>query len=193
MGKFDKYKIELKGMQTDSVTHEFLLDTLFFTHIDGPEVQKGRVNVVLTVKRTPRAFELHFQTEGVVKVPCDRCLDEMELPVCSTDTLMVKFGTEYAEEGDNLIIIPEVEGALNVAWFMYEFIALTIPMKHIHAPGKCNKTVTSKLSKHLRTDSSDESSDDSFDMGIEDSIIEEVEEEQTDPRWNELKKIVDNN
>ena len=44
-------------MQADSCKYEFLLDNLFFAHIDGPEVQKGKVNVELTVKKTSRAFE----------------------------------------------------------------------------------------------------------------------------------------
>ena len=122
-------------MQADSCKYEFVLDNLFFANIDGPEVQKGKVNVVLVVKKTSRAFELNFQTDGMVWVPCDRCLDDMEQPVSSTDKLLVKFGHEYAEEGDNLIVIPEEEGEINVAWFMYEFIALAIPMKHVHAPG----------------------------------------------------------
>ena len=178
-------------MQADSCKYEFLLDNLFFAHIDGPEVQKGKVNVELTVKKTSRAFELSFQTEGIVWVPCDRCLDEMEQPVTSSDKLMVKFGREYAEEGDNLIVIPEEEGEINVAWFMYEFIALAIPMKHVHAPGKCNKAVTSKLNKHLRTSGYDDA-EESFGAG-EDIVVEDEAEEQIDPRWNELKKILDNN
>ena len=90
--------------------------------------RKGKVNVTLTVKRTSRAFELSFQTDGMVWVPCDRCLDDMELPISSSDKLMVKFGHEYAEEGDNLIVIPEEEGEINVAWFMYEFVALSVPI-----------------------------------------------------------------
>ena len=193
MGKFDKYKIDLKGMQADSVTYEFVLDNLYFSYIDAPEIQKGKVNVVLTVKRTSRAFELNFQTDGMVWVPCDRCLDEMELSVSSTDKLMVKFGQAYAEEGDNLIIIPEEEGEINVAWFIYEFVVLTILMKHVHAPGKCNKAMTSKLNKHLRTNSNDEDGDESTYEPEADVVVEEDAEEQIDPRWNELKKILDNN
>lgn len=179
-------------MQADTCIYEFLLDNLFFTHIDGPEVQKGKVNVVLNVKRTAKAFELDFKTDGIVLVPCDRCLDEMELPVSSTDTLLVKFGNGYAEEKDNMVVVPEEEGEINVAWFIYEFIALCIPMKHVHAPGKCNKSMMGKLNKHLRTTPDDES-EDAFDSSVEEDI-EVVEEEQaTDPRWNELKKILDNN
>ncbi|MCF0257598.1 MULTISPECIES: YceD family protein [Bacteria] len=192
MGKFDKYKIDLKGMRTDTCKYEFVLDNLFFANIDGPEVQKGKVNVVLLVKRTSRAFELNFQTEGVVWVPCDRCLEDMEQLVNSTDKLLVKFGREYAEEGDNLIVIPEEEGEINVAWFMYEFVALAIPMKHVHAPGKCNKTMTSKLSKHLRTTPDDES-EEAFIPEEETNLMNDEEESQIDPRWEELKKILDNN
>ncbi|WP_373727889.1 YceD family protein [Bacteroides heparinolyticus] len=192
MGKFDKYKIDLKGMRADTCKYEFVLDNLFFANIDGPEVQKGKVNVVLLVKRTSRAFELNFQTEGVVWVPCDRCLEDMEQLVNSTDKLLVKFGREYAEEGDNLIVIPEEEGEINVAWFMYEFVALAIPMKHVHAPGKCNKTMTSKLSKHLRTTPDDES-EEAFIPEEETNLMNDEEESQIDPRWEELKKILDNN
>ena len=107
MGKFDKYNIDLKSMQADSAKYEFVLDNLYFANIDGPEVQKGKVNVELSVKRSLHAFELDFQINGVVFVPCDRCLDDVELSVTSSDKLLVKFGREYAEEGDNLIIIPE--------------------------------------------------------------------------------------
>lgn len=180
-------------MQADTVKYEFVLDNLYFSHIDGPEVQKGKVTVVLTVKKTSHAFELNFQTDGIVWVPCDRCLDDMEQTVSSTDKLMVKFGHEYAEEGDNLIVIPEEEGEINVAWFMYEFIALSVPMKHVHAPGKCNKAITSKLSKHLRTNGNDDSEEPDTFVGDDDIIVEEEVEEQIDPRWNELKKILDNN
>lgn len=193
MGKFDKYKIDLKGMQADSCSYEFVLDNLFFANIDGPEVQKGKVNVTLVVKRTSRAFELNFQTDGMVWVPCDRCLDDMEQPVSSTDKLLVKFGHEYAEEGDNLIVIPEEEGEINVAWFMYEFIALAIPMKHVHAPGKCNKAMTSKLNKLMRTTPDDEMADDAFAPEEDTELMNEERETPVDPRWNELKKILDNN
>ncbi|MDR0940171.1 MAG: DUF177 domain-containing protein [Mediterranea sp.] len=192
MGKFDAYNIDLKGMRADSATYEFALDNLYFAHIDGQEVQKGKVRVTLNVKRTAGAFELNFQTEGMVYVPCDRCLDDMELPITSSDKLRVKFGHEYAEEAGNLIVIPEAEGAINVAWFMYEFIALSIPMKHVHAPGKCNKAMTGKLNKHLKTDANEE--EDGFGLDDGGIVIDDNEAPgQTDPRWDELKKILDNN
>ena len=193
MGKFDTYKIDLKGMLTDTQSYEFLLDNLYFANIDGPEVQKGKVNVRLDVRKTSHAFELTFQTEGIVWVACDLCLDEMEQPVSSTDKLLVKFGHEYAEEDDNLVIIPEDEGIINVAWYMYEFIALAIPMKHVHAPGHCNQDMKRKLSELLCVESDDMSGDDSDEMEDLPDTMNDDKETPIDPRWNELKKILDNN
>ena len=173
-------------MLTDTAEYRYQLDDAFFLDLDAPEVQKGQVNVTLKVRKTSGVYQLDFHTEGEVVVICDRCLDEMEQPIETTDRLKVKLGAEYSEE-DDMVIVPEEEGYINVAWFIYEFIALSIPMKHVHAPGKCNKDMVSKLSKHLRV-SGDEEEDD-----FEGSDESEEQPQPIDPRWNELKKILDNN
>ena len=174
---------------------EYVLDNEFFKNIEGEDVQKGKVKVKLTVKRTAASFELDFDLEGVIQIPCDRCLDDMDHEVKTQETLYVKFGSEYSEESDNVVVIPESDGELNIAWFLYEFIALTIPLKHVHQAGKCNKSMSAKLRKHAARsmDDSDESEDAaSYD---DEDVVDEVpgEGEETDPRWDELKKILDNN
>lgn len=187
MGKFDAYKIDLKGMKNDTYLCEYVLDNHFFESIDSPEVQKGKVHVALTVKKTAGLYELSFKTEGIVQVTCDRCLDDMDQPVTSTDKIKVKLGEDFSESGD-IVIIPEETGEINVAWFMYEFIALSIPMKHVHAPGKCNKAMMGTLNKYLRV-SADENAEE---MEVEEETADD-KEQVIDPRWNELKKIIDNN
>lgn len=173
-------------MLIDTAEYQYQLDNDFFLDLDAPEVQKGQVNVTLKVRKTSGIYQLDFHAEGKVIVICDRCLDEMEQPIETEDRLKVKLGSEYSEV-DDMVVVPEEEGYINVAWFIYEFIALSIPMKHVHAPGKCNKDMVSKLSKHLRVSGDDEDDDDFL---KEDSS----DEPQTiDPRWNELKKILDNN
>lgn len=191
MGKFDKYRIELKNMQAMTCTQEFKLDNQFFIDIDAPEVTRGNVNVVMNVKKLAggSAFEIKFGMDGVVQVACDRCLDDMDLDIAVSDKVMVKMGTEYAEDGD-WVVIPEEEGKINVAWFMYEFIALAIPMKHVHAPGKCNKAMAGKLSRHLRISADDE---DMTGVGVEEDEDLENPSGALDPRWSGLKKILDNN
>ena len=178
-------------MSEDVCRYEYVLDNDFFISIDAPEVQKGKLHVDLTVKKSMGVFVLTFHTEGAVVVPCDRCLDDMEIPVTTDDELKVKMGAAFSDE-DDIVVVPEEDGYINVAWFMYEFVALAIPMKHVHAPGKCNKAMTSKLSKHMRTTPDDDMAEDTFAPEEEVELMNE-EETQVDPRWDELKKILDNN
>ena len=166
--------------------YSYLLENQFFIDIDGDQVQKGKVDVHLTVKRSSMMFEMNFQIQGVVLVPCDRCLDDVEIPIDTQNRLVVKFGKEYTEESDEVVVVPDDEGAINLAWFLYEFIALAIPMKHVHAPGKCNKTMSSKLRKHT-TRSLD--NDDEYE---DDESIEEDVPVVTDPRWDGLKALLEN-
>ena len=176
-------------MTKDVLENEYLLGNQFFTDIDSEDIQKGKVKVNLTVRRSAGIYELHFVSEGSIAISCDRCLDEMDFPVSTTNRLIVKLGKNYSEESDEIVVIPESEGIINLAWFIYEFIVLTIPIKHVHAPGKCNKTMTSTLKKH-----SPKGMDDEFgEMGNNDIIITDSdvdgEEGVPDPRWDTLKKF----
>ena len=147
MAKFGQYNIPLKSLASDSETFEFELDENYFKKIDSPEVQRGKVKAIVVVKKRASIFELSFDLSGAIQIPCDRCLDDMDQPIRYQDKLQAKLGEEFSEE-DGIVIVPESEGSINVAWFLYEFIVLNIPIKHVHAPGGCNKTMVGKLKIH---------------------------------------------
>lgn len=176
-------------MQQDVQVYEYLLDNQFFTNIGGEDIQKGKINTRLTIHKRGNVFDLSFTFNGILIIPCDRCLDDMDLPIETSAHLIVKLGKDYSEESDEIVVIPETEGIINLAWFLYEFVALAIPIKHVHAPGKCNKQMTSKLKKHSAKSEDD---DQSFEFDDSDNVSitnEEEEEEKTDPRWNALKGL----
>lgn len=192
MGKFDLYNVDLKKFTPGVHEIEYALENKFFLDIDGPEVQKGKVKVHCTVKSANFVYDMKFRLEGVVIVPCDRCLDDMEIPVETENRLVVKFGKEYAEESDEIVIIPESEGAINLAWFLYEFVSLAIPMKHIHPPGKCNKAMSSKLKKHTAK-SMDDGEDDTEEEELSSDLSMDENNDtmnDSDPRWDALKDLM---
>lgn len=189
MGKFSLYKIPLINLTEGSHKFEYILDDQYFMLIGDADsdIKRGKVNVEVLVKRVSSTFEFNFTLNGEVFVPCNRCLDDMSMEIDTTNRLVVKFGKEYSEESDEIVVIPEDEGEINIAWFLYEFVTLSIPMKHVHAPGKCNKMMTSKLNRHKAVSSTDDSSDDD-DL---DESEDEVVDEPNDPRWDALKGLVD--
>ncbi|GAB6983133.1 YceD family protein [Prevotella dentasini] len=149
-------KIDLKGLQEGLTTFEFDLDDAYFKAIEAPEVSQGSVHVSLRIVRTgDDFFTLDFSETGTVMVPCDVCLDPMEQSVETCQRLEAKFGNEYSEE-DDLVTVAENEGILDVTWFVYEFIVLAIPVRHVHAPGKCNPAMIRMLEEHSAARSGEE-------------------------------------
>ena len=194
MGKYSQYKIDLKNLPGETATYSYVLDQRFFDAIDHEEVRKGNVEVELTVRRTVDAYEFNFHLVGTIQIPCDRCLDEMNQEIDTTNRLIVKLGEEYSEDSDELVTIPEDEGAINIAWYLYEFIVLDISIKHVHELGKCNKAMVSKYRQHqavnISNDDEDDDDDDLLDDDLnDDDSVEDSSEENSDPRWDELKKL----
>ncbi|MDO4160518.1 MAG: DUF177 domain-containing protein [Prevotellaceae bacterium] len=171
MCSLESFKIDLKEVQDGLTTINFDLNDDYFKAIDGPEVRSGAVKTTVTISKTADFYELKFHSEGTVNVPCDVCLDDMEQPISTDNRLLAKFGEEYSED-DDLITVEKDEGLIDVSWFIYEFIALSLPIKHVHEPGKCNPAMIKVLEEHSATRSSD---------GEQEATI--------DPRWSELEKL----
>jgi len=140
MEKTSQYEVDLKGQKTDTATYQWTLDDAFFSAVEATEVQHGKVDITLSVHRTSGAFELTFHLRGTVTVQCDRCLEDMEQPIEAEQTIKAKLGDEYDDDGE-MVTVPFTEGVLDVAWLMYEFIALQIPLRHVHADGRCGDEV----------------------------------------------------
>lgn len=189
MGKFDQYKIQLKDFGNTEQVFDYLLDNEYFAKINSPEVQQGTLNAIVKVVKKNTLYNLLISIKGKVLISCDRCLDDMEQPIESEDVIKVKLGDSYSEEGD-VVIIPENEGEINVAWFLYELIVLNIPLKHVHPTGECNKEMVGKLKKYLTRQKDDDEEMDDFD---EDNTDIDDDNIKTDPRWDGLKNIFDNN
>ncbi len=145
MCNLESFKIDLKGMKTDEQRLEFDLNDDFFKALDVSEVNGGALHVSVSIRKATGFYELQFHAEGTVTVPCDICLDDMDQPIETDHVLVAKLGAETNTEDDDVVTVDENEGILDTSWLIYEFIALAIPIKHVHAPGKCNSAMTQKL------------------------------------------------
>ena len=175
-------------MRQNSCEYGCTLDGQFFADIDAPDVRDGRIDVHLSVRKSMDTYVLDFHTEGTVTVASDRCLADLELPVDTDNTLYVKLGTDFSEK-DDFVTVPEEDGWIDVSWFVYEFVALSLPMKKVHAPGGCDERMIKALNEHICISSPEEVE------GWEKDDTEAIPDDgrETDPRWNELKKILNNN
>ena len=171
MCSLERFKIDLKGLTDETTVLEWDLDNSFFGALDQTEVESGALHVSLSIRKASGFFELLFHTVGSIDITCDRCLDLMEQPIETDNRLVVKLGSNDSED-DETVIVDEDEGILDTSWFIYEFIALAIPIQHVHATGKCNPAMTKALEELSADRSGDEESG-----------------QPVDPRWSKLAEL----
>lgn len=185
MSKFAPYNIYLKNLTERRQEFDFDLNDEFFKKIDSPEIEYGNVKAKIEARRKNYSFELKISLNGYITIFCDRCLDDMQQPITHNEILTVKFGEAFGEEGE-MLIVPETDGYINLAWFFYEMIVVNIPIKHIHASGECNKMMQQHLKKYSVSLLNDEETVNSdFDDENSDSNCGN----EIDPRWEKLKDI----
>lgn len=164
--------------------------------MESTDIHDADLKVELTVTHKHDIYDLAFHVTGTVTLICDRCLDDLIQPIDATYEIAVKYGADYSET-DELLIIPESDNWLNVSYMIYDTASLAIPVKHVHPLGKCNRAMSALLRKHRATKMDEE------DAELTDQLMDEMDsmesapdtpggetaDRPTDSRWDALKKL----
>lgn len=185
MGKFTEFNLPLKGMPEGTHHFEYHLGKQFFANMENTDVHDADIKVDLAVTYKNGLYDLKFDMNGEVVLLCDRCLDDLHLPIETNYQVTVEYGSDYSDN-DDLLVIPVSDSSLNVSYMIYDTVALAIPMKHVHPMGKCNRQMSALLRKHRARPTGE-------DAELEEQLMDEMDSMSpsdpapTDPRWNALK------
>ena len=181
MKDLKNFDISFIGLKDGVHQFDYNISKEFFDFFNYEEFYNSNINVSLSFLKKPTLFELSFEFSGSLEVACDITNELFQQPIETNIFLIVKFGDEFNNENDELLIIPHSDYKLNIAQYIYEAIVLAVPIKKVH-PGVENGTLKSDILDKL-----DE-------LKIKDNNIEEnhldVDSEDIDPRWNKLKSIL---
>lgn len=167
-----EYVINYGSLPFGEHEFEFQVNDKFFQRFENSLVQKGNIDVLVVVDKKETLMLLDFTMEGSVIVECDRCLEDLELPIDSYDELVVKFGESEETESEEVIVVSSKEYEINVAQFIYEYISLQIPMRNVHDEEDNGQTCDPEILK-----------------AIEKHQPQQEEIPLADPRWDALKGI----
>lgn len=174
-----KYNIEFKGLKEGLHDFEYEVDNTFFTHFEESLVDNGKVKIKVTLEKRSAFLKLNLNIKGWLELTCDRCLDSYQQNIKHKTELYLKFGEKNFEEGENVIWILPEEHHVNLAQIIYEYVSLSIPLRHVHPKNKngkrdCNKEMLGKLKNYMHSKG-------------------ETEQTLIDPRWDALKNLKNNN
>jgi uncharacterized metal-binding protein YceD (DUF177 family) len=127
-------------------------------------------------------LELVFKHEGTVNVPCDLTSEDFDLPIQGEMKLLVRFGDTYNNDNEELLVLPFGEFELDIAQYIYEMIALSVPLRRVH-PGVQDGSLTEALER-LKELILEEH------KGEVDEDKTQDKEENIDPRWDKLKQLL---
>jgi uncharacterized metal-binding protein YceD (DUF177 family) len=169
-----EYKIQFVGLAAGKHEYDFKVMDSFFEGLEYSEIKKGNIRIDMTLLKQSAMMSLEFKISGTVKVPCDLCTEEFDMPITGDYKLIVKVGgSDTANEDDDIIMIAANEHELDLAQYIYEYIVLSLPIKRVHPDDEdgnstCDPEMIEKVKKYLTDDPGDDKSD---------------------PRWDGLKGI----
>ena len=120
MGKFTAYKVPLKSLSQGVHEFEYHLDKIFFSNMESADIHDADITASLTVTYKSDFYDMDFALEGDVTLLCDRCLDDLHYPIEAGYHITVKYGEDYDDSSDDLLVIPESDNNINVAYMLYD-------------------------------------------------------------------------
>ncbi|WP_459210112.1 YceD family protein [Aquimarina rhabdastrellae] len=179
MKQLKEYTIPFVGLKQGVHQFEYQIDNTFFQHFEYDDFNDASLDVNLEFNKKTTLFELTFTVKGTVNVNCDLTNEPFDLPIEDEFLLIVKFGNEYNDENEEILILPHGDYEINVQQFIYELIVLALPSKRIH-PGVEDGSLESELLDKLDELSPKEKE-------------AENDSEEIDPRWDKLKNLLNDN
>ena len=173
MKDLKQFNIQFVGLKEGKHLFEYVIGNTFFEAYNFDEYSNSSIQVSLDFVKKSTLFELIFTAKGFVEVPCDVTSELYNQEIESTLPLVVKFGPEFNDDNEEILILPHEAYEFNVAQFIYEMIVLSVPNKRVH-PKVLDGTMESETLNKLK----------------ELEIKEEKTVEETDPRWDKLKNLI---
>ncbi|QOG03449.1 DUF177 domain-containing protein [Flavobacterium sp. MDT1-60] len=180
MSKSKEFLIPFMGLKLGKHHFEYQISNTFFENFDYDEFQSSDIKVSLVLDKKSNMLELEFKHKGTVNVPCDLTGEDFDLPIKGKMKLIVRFGDEFNNDNEELLILPHGEHELDVAQYIYEMIALSVPLKRVH-PGVKDGSLQTEALKKLNELTVKE---------VKEEKKESKKEEDIDPRWDKLKQLL---
>ncbi|WP_228713799.1 YceD family protein [Arundinibacter roseus] len=176
----NRYSIDIYGLENKSYEYDYEVEPVFFQEMPQDLIEGGNFKVHLVLEKSSTMIQLRFSIVGEVELICDRSLEPYEEQVETQGLMILKFGDQDEELTEEIAIINRNRTRINVAGYIFEFIALALPMKKIH-PDLRTQDDDTEFEALVYSSESGETAD------ADESAP--APEEKIDPRWEPLKKL----
>jgi len=177
--RFERIYNPFCWVETWRASFDFTIDNTFFEHFEYDEFNGATISLDVLLDKKTTFMEFTLTYKGDVNVNCDVTNESYNESVAGSYHFIVKFGDDFNDENEDLLQIPHGSYEVNIQQFIYESIILNLPSRRIH-PGIEDGTLQSDILDKLEELSPKATKEDT----------EEPQQGPTDPRWDSLKKLL---
>ena len=139
----NKFIIPLNGLTAGENRFSWQAGKEFFDSFENTEILDAHLDTDVIVEKSGRYIGVDCEVRGELTVECDRCLDDLDMPVDVEIRLSVKYGSEESSEDPQpgereVVFVPETDVELDLSQIIYDYVCLSLPMQRTHGPGECN-------------------------------------------------------
>ncbi len=140
----ENFVVPINGLAQGRTEFRWRAGKEFFERFENSEILAADLDVEVYAEKSGRFIGVDCDVNGEVTVACDRCLEELRLPVVTGFRLSVKFGQEPAfgsdaAEGEREIVwLPESDADLDLGQAVYDYVCLSLPVQRVHPEGECD-------------------------------------------------------
>jgi uncharacterized metal-binding protein YceD (DUF177 family) len=171
------YGINIIGLSNKIHHFDYEIGESFFRTYGSDLLKEGNFRVDVELNKHETFIEAAFKIKGTAVLTCDRSLDPFDYPIWTEKKIMFKYGDKDEEISDEIIMINRDTATLEIGQYIYEFIALAVPIKKLHPRFRAEDL------------QDDETSDGKIVYSSGGNSERKDENDDIDPRWNVLKKL----
>ena len=163
----DNYTLTLSDLKSGAYTFTWGAGTEFFEAFENEQIRAAELEIRGRAQKTASSVLIDLEIDGFLTVPCDRCLEDVQMPVDTAVSLKVRFGQPSAEDADEedgreLILIAPGEGELDLSQVIYDYACLSLPIQCRHREGGCNPEASKFLKPSKATSVTPDPADSPF-------------------------------
>ncbi len=177
MNQLKDFLIPFVGLKLGKHSFEYQINNTFFENFDYNEYDNSEIKVNLVFEKKSTHLEINFKHKGFVNVPCDVTGEMFDLVIKGKIRLIVQFGEEFNNDNEELLILPHGEFQIDISQYIYEMIVLSVPQRRVH-PGIKDGTLKSEALDKLK------------ELQVKEVKKEHKQQEDIDPRWDKLRKLL---
>ncbi|MEJ1241451.1 DUF177 domain-containing protein [Chryseolinea sp. T2] len=178
------YRINIVGLSNKVHQFHYEIGKGLFEEFGTDIVSDGSFTVDVSLDKHETFLEADFTIRGTARLICDRSLEPFDFPINTRRKVVFKYGDQDEEITDEIMIIQRDTAWIELGQYLYEFIALAIPLKKLHP--RFQESVEDDDSEGRIVYTSGGEDDGGND---ESGNNDEGGDDDIDPRWSALKKL----